>query len=208
MRIAVVTEFSVSARCQALLEILGDLGHDAFAAGMPEPASEPTLNYLHTGLITALILHLGLADFVVGGCGTGQGYAISAMQYPGVYCGLLREPLDAWLFKRINGGNCVSLPLNQGYGWAADQGLRMLLTELFAACDDKGYPLERAGLQESLRQALRGVSEVAHPAMADILRGLDPAITGPVFANPAFVRQLDSAAPSDLLTVIRGEFFG
>lgn len=39
------------------------------------------------------------------------------------YCGLIQSPLDAWLFGQINGGNCISLALNFGYGWATDINL-------------------------------------------------------------------------------------
>ncbi len=42
------------------------------------------------------------------------------MQYPGVSCGLIADPLDAWLFSMINAGNCISLALNKGYGWAGE----------------------------------------------------------------------------------------
>ncbi len=77
--------------------------------------------------MSALLLNLKAVDFVVGGCGTGLGYLNAVMQYPGVFCGHLLTPLDAFLFARINAGNCVSLALNQGYGWAGDVNLRMHL---------------------------------------------------------------------------------
>ena len=42
------------------------------------------------------------------------GYLNSAMQYPNVFCGLILDPLDAWLFTQINGRNCISLALKRG----------------------------------------------------------------------------------------------
>ena len=56
------------------------------------------LTYIHTGLIAAAMLNIGAADMVVGGCGTGQGFMNSVMQYPNVVCGLILNPLDAFLF--------------------------------------------------------------------------------------------------------------
>jgi ribose 5-phosphate isomerase RpiB len=44
--------------------------------------------------MTAILLNLKRVDFVVGGCGTGQGYLNSAMQYPGVFCGHILNDLD------------------------------------------------------------------------------------------------------------------
>lgn len=55
---------------------------------------KPELSYRHTGLMTAILLNLKRVDFVVGGCGTGQGYLNSAMQYPGVFCGHILNDLD------------------------------------------------------------------------------------------------------------------
>lgn len=208
MRIAVVTEFSVSSRCNEVVNTLTALGHDAFALGMPDARHKPTLNYLHTGLIAALALNLGMADFVVGGCGTGQGFAISAMQYPGVYCGLLRDALDAWLFRRINSGNCVSLPLNQGYGWAAEQNLRLLFTQLFDGTAQTGFPAERAELQQTLRRSLRDVSGITHRPFENILHSLPVAITGTVFGNTTFTDRLGTAKPGRLLAFIQSEFYG
>ena len=50
--------------------------------------------------------------------------------FRGVVCGLIVEPLDGWLFSQINGGNCVSLPLNKGYGWAANVNLEYTFEKL------------------------------------------------------------------------------
>jgi len=116
MRIAVINETSAANRNADILAALHGRGHEIVNAGMKESGAQPELTYIHTGLMAALLLNLKRVDFVVGGCGTGQGFLNSVMQYPGVVCGHVLNGLDAWLFAQINGGNCISLALNQGYG--------------------------------------------------------------------------------------------
>ena len=114
MRIAVINEVSAVDKNKDIISALEGRGHEIINAGMTKKEDKPELSYIYTGLLTAILLNTGKVDFVVGGCGTGQGYLDSVMQYPGVFCGHILTPLDAWLFIQINGGNCISLALNQG----------------------------------------------------------------------------------------------
>ena len=80
MRIIVVNEVSACARNADILSALSGRSHQVRNAGMSAPDQIPPLSYLHTGLIAALALNGGLADLVIGGCGTGVGFMLSAMQ--------------------------------------------------------------------------------------------------------------------------------
>jgi ribose 5-phosphate isomerase RpiB len=100
MRIAVLNEISAAEKNKDILDALSGRGHELINAGMKNKDDKPELLYTHTGFLSALLLNTGLADFVVGGCGTGQGYLNSVMQYPGVFCGHIQSPLDAWLSPR------------------------------------------------------------------------------------------------------------
>ena len=62
----------------------------------------------------------GAADFVVTGCGTGMGSMLACNAMPGVFCGLVIDPTDAFLFGQINDGNAMSMPYAKGFGWAAE----------------------------------------------------------------------------------------
>ncbi|MBR6935290.1 MAG: RpiB/LacA/LacB family sugar-phosphate isomerase, partial [Clostridia bacterium] len=156
MRIAVINEVSSREKNDKVLEALKGLPDvEVFNVGMSSHGDEPELTYIHTGLMAAISLNSGAADMVVGGCGTGQGFLISAMQYPGVFCGLITEPLDAWLFSQINAGNCISLALNKGFGWAADINLKYIFEKLFADPMGQGYPLHRAVSQGESREKLK-----------------------------------------------------
>jgi hypothetical protein len=147
--------------------------------------------------MSALLLHLKAVDFVVGGCGTGSGYLNAVMQYPGVFCGHLLTPLDAFLFARINAGNCVSLALNQGYGWAGDVNLRMMFDALFTPEAGSGYPPHRSEPQRQGRELLAQVSQVTHRSMTEILSTLPEEITHPALTFPAFRPVLEKAAEAD-----------
>ena len=72
-----------------ILAALEGRGHEVFNVGVKARGAEPELLYTHTGLLSALLLHTGKVEFVVGGCGTGQGYLNSVMQYPGAVCGYI-----------------------------------------------------------------------------------------------------------------------
>ena len=186
MRVAIFNEISAASKNKHILTALEGRGFDVFNLGNTSGEDPNPLLYIHTGLMSAVLIHAGLADFVVGGCGTGQGYLNAVMQFPGMFCGHLLTPLDAFLFARINAGNCVSLALNQGYGWAGEVNLRMLFDELFTPETGSGYPAHRSEPQTQGRQLLADVSSAAHPSMADVLDSLPEDIVKTAFSFPAF----------------------
>lgn len=204
MKIAVVSETSAGDRNTDILAALEGRGHQVVNAGMTATGAKPGLTYIHTGLITALYLNCGAADFVVGGCGTGQGYLNAAMQYPGVFCGHILTPLDAWLFTQINGGNCISLMLNQGYGWASNVNLRMIFDALFSVESGQGYPPHRQESQQASRNTLVDISVISHLSMAEIVQKLPAEILEPVITYPGFFENLgfDDLPDSPLKTAL------
>jgi ribose 5-phosphate isomerase RpiB len=195
MRIAVVNETSAASRNADILTALQGRGHEVVNAGMKESGAQPELTYIHTGLIAALLLNLKRVDFVVGGCGTGQGFLNSVMQYPGVVCGHVLNGLDAWLFGQINGGNCISLALNQGYGWAGDVNLRFIFDRLFEKEFGAGYPPHRSESQRESRAMLRRVSEASHRSFPEVLAALPREVVEPVLAYPGMNVLLDLSSP-------------
>jgi ribose 5-phosphate isomerase RpiB len=184
MKIVILNETSAADRNADIVTALEGRGHTLINAGMKQNGVKPELTYIHTGLLGALFLNLGAADFVVGGCGTGQGFLNSVMQYPNVCCGHIINPLDAWLFTQINGGNCISLMLNQGYGWASDVHLKMIFDQLFAVESGVGYPGHRKESQQNSRKILSTISQTTHSAMHEILQKLPESIVVEALAYP------------------------
>ena len=192
MRIAVINETSAADRNADILAALDGLGHEVINAGMKKAGEKPELSYIHTGLMAAVLLNAGTVDFVVGGCGTGQGFLNSVMQYPGVTCGHIITPLDAWLFTQINGGNCVSLMLNQSYGWAGDINLKFIFEKLFSVQSGLGYPEHRKEAQQASRLLLHNLNVITHHDMRAIIERLPAEVIQPVADYPGFLEVLES----------------
>jgi ribose 5-phosphate isomerase RpiB len=197
MRIAVVNETSAVDKHPAIMAALEGRGLHVVNAGMAERGEEPELQYVHTGLISALLLAARRVDMVIGGCGTGQGYMNAVVQYPGIVCGHLLNSLDAFLFARINAGNVVSLALNQGWGWAGDVNLRLLFDQLFTADRAQGYPAHREAPQRTSRERLAVISAAAHRPMAEIVARLPDEVLLPALTHPAAGAALDADTIED-----------
>ena len=197
MRSAVLSEISAAHRNADILKALDGRGLEVLNLGNTAAGQVPGLLYIHTGLMAAVLLHLRAVDLVVGGCGTGLGFMNAVLQYPGVVCGHILTPLDAWLFSRINAGNCVSLALNQGYGWASDVNLRLIFDALLGPGRGEGYPSDRAEPQRQARQLLSKVSTAAHRPMDEILKALPEDVVRPALTFPAFRSVLESGAKAD-----------
>lgn len=187
MNIAVVTEVSTKDKNQYVVEALKETGHNIINAGMTGIGEESELSYIQTGLISAMLLNAGTADLVVGGCGTGQGYVSSVMQYPGVFCGLVESPLDAWLFRQINGGNCISLALNKGYGWAGDVNIKFIFERFFSVESGAGYPPHRKAPQKAYRDLLFSMSAQTHKTMPELIESLPDEAVLPALKFPGIV---------------------
>ena len=191
MKIAIINETSAADRNSDIMAALEGRDHELFNVGMKKNGEKPEILYIQTGLMTAIILNLGRVDFVVGGCGTGQGYLNSCMQYPGVFCGHILTALDAWLFAQINGGNCISLALNQGYGWAADINLRFIFDRIFSVERGCGYPPHRKEPQQAAIQTLKQISSIVHRSFAEIIEALPEEVIKPALEYPGFIDLVD-----------------
>lgn len=193
MKIAVVNEVSSADKNKYIIESLKVINHEVINIGMKEKDDIPVLSYINTGLISAILINTGVVDFVISGCGTGQGYLNSVLQYPGISCGYIRNPLDAWLFSQINAGNCIALALNQGFGWAAEIDLKYIFEKLFLDKPGAGYPKTRNKPQKDARELLAVVSSITHLSLADIILKLPVKVIKPVFECKTLMDLISSA---------------
>lgn len=191
MKIALINEFSQAPKNALILGVLKDvaepLGHTVVNAGMSQtdissgdpsdyPADNPCITYVMTGIQASLLLNSGAADFVVTGCGTGQGALMSCNMFPGVACGYCVEPADAYLFLQVNAGNCLSIPFAKGFGWGADVNLRNIFTSAFSSPLGQGYPPERREQQNRNASVLDGVKRAVAKDLTSAILTIDPAI--------------------------------
>lgn len=84
MKIAVINEVSASIRNEDIVNALHKTTNaEVLNVGMKNPEQTPSLTYIHTSYMAAVLLNTGSCDFVIGGCGTGQGFLNGVLQFPG-----------------------------------------------------------------------------------------------------------------------------
>lgn len=52
---------------------------------------------------------------------------LACNSFPGVICGHVANPLDAYTFAQINDGNAISIPFALGFGWGGELNLEYIL---------------------------------------------------------------------------------
>lgn len=189
MKIALMNEFSQASKNAAVLTelqaVADEQGHSVFNVGMNDD-NDHRLTYIHLGIIASLLLNSKAVDFVVSGCGTGQGALMSLNAYPGVTCGYCIDSADAFLFAQINNGNALALPFAKGFGWGAELNIRYIFEKAFTGLKGQGYPTERK--ESQVMNA--GILTVVKNALAkDYLAGLkaiDPALVKTAVAGERF----------------------
>ncbi len=192
MKIALITENSQAAKNgiihEALTAVAEPLGHEVFNYGMYTAEDSASLTYVMNGLLTGILLNSKAADFVVTGCGTGMGSMLACNAMPGVFCGLVIDPTDAFLFSQINAGNAISMPYAKGFGWAAELNLQDCYRKLFEGEPGAGYPKERAAIMATNRGILKDLKAATCHDMLTVLQTVDQdllkkAIAGEKFAE-------------------------
>lgn len=198
VKIAVINEVSAADRNSDIIKALEGFDHHIINVGMRKSGEKPELTYIETGFLGAMLINTGRVDLVVGGCGTGQGFLNSIMQYPNIFAGLLQEPLDAWLFGQINGGNCISLALNKGYGWAGDRNLKFIFEKLFSVDFGCGYPDHRRESQKESRKILADMSKTFHLPFEKIIENINIDILKKALEYPGVAEIIDISSIADL----------
>lgn len=176
MKIALINENSQASKNEIVFNTLNMVatkyGHSVDNYGMFNSEDKP-LTYVQNGLLAAILLNSGAADFVVTGCGTGSGAMLAANSFPRVLCGLIVDPSDAYMFAQINDGNCVSMPFAKGFGWGAELNLEYCFEKLFNGPRGQGYPRDRVIPEQRNKKILDGVKEITHTSMIEILNKID-----------------------------------
>jgi len=190
MKIALIVENSQAAKNaiihDALTSVAEPLGHQVFNYGMYTAEDKASLTYVMNGLLAGILLNARAADFVVTGCGTGMGSMLACNAMPGVFCGLVIDPTDAFLFGQINDGNAISMPYAKGFGWAAELNLRDAYTKLFEGERGLGYPRERAEIMARNRSILKDLKAVTCKDMLTVLKAVDQDLLKAAVAGEKF----------------------
>ena len=203
MKIALMMENSQATKNSIVLNelktVVDPLNYSIYNVGMSDE-NDHHLTYIHLGIMASLLINSKAVDFVVAGCGTGQGAMMSLNIHPGVVCGYCLEPSDAFLFNQINNGNALALAFAKGFGWGAELNIRYIFEKAFTTGErGLGYPLERVVPQQANASILNEVkAAIVKDNYLDTLRSIDQslvttAVSGERFQQCFFGNCQDSA---------------
>ena len=201
MKIALINENSQAAK-NALIEetlrkVVEPMGHEVVNYGMYTADDAAQLTYVQNGILAAVLLNAGAADYVITGCGTGEGAMLALNSFPGVLCGHVEDPVDAYTFAHVNDGNAVAIPFAKGFGWGGELNLEYIFEKLFGFGHGQGYPKERVVPEQRNKKILDGVKALAYRDLCDILRDLDRDLVKGAFAGEHFAEYFFPACQNE-----------
>lgn len=212
MRIALINENSQAAKngmiYDALKKVADAKGYEVDNYGMYSAEDAASLTYVQCGILAGILLNSGAADFVVTGCGTGEGAMLACNSFPKVLCGHIESPLDAYLFSQVNDGNCIALPFAENFGWGGELQLRYIFERLFECEGGGGYPKERVVPEQRNKKILDAVKEVTHVDMVTILKSLDPELAKGAVAGEKFEELFFANCKCDKMAAAVKELLG
>lgn len=191
MKVALMMENSQAGKNAVVLKELNavaeEKGFAVFNVGMSDE-QDHHLTYIHLGIMASILLNSRAIDFVVTGCGTGQGALMSLNIHSGVVCGYCIDPADAFLFAQINNGNALSLPFAKGFGWGAELNVRYIFEKAFTGRKGEGYPPERKEPQVRNAGILNQVKGALVKDYLEGLRSLDRELVKTAVSGERFQR--------------------
>ncbi|OXM99837.1 RpiB/LacA/LacB family sugar-phosphate isomerase [Bifidobacterium vansinderenii] len=198
MRIALINENSQAAKngliYDALKKVADEKGFEVDNYGMYAADDDAQLTYVQNGILAAAILNSGAADFVVTGCGTGEGAMLALNSFPGVICGHVEDPLDAYTFAQINDGNAMAIPFALKNGWGQELQLKYIFEQMWLEEPGSGYPKERVVPEQANKKILDGVRAAAYKPLVEIYKALDPELVKGAFAGEHFKELFEANA--------------
>lgn len=216
MKIALINENSQAAKNEliynTLKSVVEPMGHEVLNFGMYSADDANQLTYVQIGILTAVLINSGAVDFVITGCGTGEGAMLACNSFPKVLCGHIESPLDAYLFSQVNDGNAIALPFAENFGWGGELNLQYIFEKLFCAPGGGGYPKERVVPEQRNKRILDEVKKVTHRDMVSILQDLDQelakgALSGANFGKLFFANCKDEKIADAVRQVLGEETF-
>lgn len=158
------------------------LGHEVVNFGVFDDSLQQ-FSYIEIAICVSLLLSSRAVDFIVTGCSSGQGMMLACNSLPGVLCGYVPTPQDAFLFGRINNGNAVSLPLGLNWGWLGEINLQCTLNKLFDGPFGEGYPVDDAERKRHDTKLLKQINQTVKKTWADIIDGVDKELLKKALSN-------------------------
>jgi ribose 5-phosphate isomerase RpiB len=190
MKIALINENSQAGKngliLNALTKVVEPMGHTVDNYGMYTAEDAVQLTYVQCGILGAILLNSGAADYVITGCGTGEGAMLAMNSFPGVICGHVEDPVDAYTFAHVNDGNAVAIPFAKGFGWGGELNLEYIFEKLFGSGHGLGYPRERVVPEQRNKKILDEVRAVTFRPLTECLQSIDQELVKGAIAGEKF----------------------
>ena len=199
MKIALINENSQAAKNglieAALKKVVEPMGHEVVNYGMYAADDKAQLTYVQCGILAAILLNSGAADYVITG------------SFPGVICGHVEDPVDAYTFAHVNDGNAVAMPFAKGFGWGGELNLEYCFEKLFGFGHGQGYPKERVEPEQRNKKILDGVRAATFKPLIECLQSIDQdllkgAVAGEKFSELFFASCKDDALAAYIKTLL------
>lgn len=190
MKIALINENSQASKNTLIFDTLKKVAEkynvEVENYGMFSNEDSHSLTYVKAGLLSAILLNSGAADFIVTGCGTGEGAMLALNSFPNVLCGHIVDASDAFMFREINDGNAISIPFAKDFGWGAELKLEQIFDKLLSTSGGNGYPKERVVPEKANKKILDEVKKITHNDMLWILKNIDQTFLKETIDYPYF----------------------
>lgn len=161
-------------------------------------------SYIEISVLVGLLLSSKAVDLVVTGCSSGQGMMLACNNMPGVLCGYVPTPMDAYLFAQINDGNAVSLPLGEEYTWAGEENLDKTIAKLFSEPFGQGYPRSEASRKLEDTKLLKSIRNASQVKMTDLIKTLEKPLLDKVLSKKNVVEYVqENGRDEELILLIK-----
>ena len=171
MRIALINENSQASKNKIIYDALVKTNKDNEIINYSD--ENTNLTYVQVGLLAGILINSKAVDFVVTGCGTGEGAMLALNSFPNVICGHVEDAEDAYMFGQINDGNAVAIPFAKGFGWGGELTLEYIFEKLFKDSFGGGYPKERVIPEQRNKKILDEIKKITYKDMVTILEKID-----------------------------------
>ncbi len=205
MKIAVIQASSQSGKNELIVKTIEKYAADAEVINFGCFGNEEQkYSYIEISILVGLLLSSKAVDLVVTGCSSGQGMMLACNNMPGVLCGYIPTPMDAYLFAQINDGNAVSLPLGEEYTWAGEENLDKTIAKLFSEPFGQGYPKSEAERKLEDTRLLKSIRSSSQIKMTELLKTLEKPLLDKVFSKKDVVEYvLENGRDEELSLLIK-----
>ena len=205
MRIAVIQASSQVAKNELIYSAVKKYAADAEVINFGCFGNEEQkYSYIEISILIGILLSCKAVDLVVTGCSSGQGMMLACNNMPGVLCGYIPTPMDAYLFAQINDGNAVSLPLGEEYTWAGEENLEKTIARLFSEPFGQGYPKSEAERKLADTRLLKNIRNSSQVKMTELLKTLEKPLLYKVLSKKDVVEYvLENGRDEELSLLIK-----